>query len=186
MSNILDLSNKIALVTGASSGIGAATAQLLAQLGANVAVGYHNNQAGAQKAAASVQAAGRKALALQADMREPDQVRRLVRETVSGLGPIDILVNNAGSLVQRLPLATLAEARWDEVMNLNLKSVLICTQAVMPSMIERRAGSIVNIVSIAGRNGGGSGAGVYSTAKGGLITLTKAFAKELAPHHVRV
>jgi 3-oxoacyl-[acyl-carrier protein] reductase len=85
-----------------------------------------------------------------------------------------------------LPLVSITEERWEEVVNLNLKSVLLCSQAVAPSMIERKAGSIVNIVSIAGRNGGGPGSGAYSTAKGGLITLTKAWAKELAPHNVRV
>ena len=186
MTPYFDLSGKLALVTGASSGIGAATAQVLAELGANVAIGFFNNGDGAARTKLAVEKAGRKAISIQADVRQTSGIQKLVKETNAQLGPIDILVNNAGSLVQRLPLLSITEERWEEVVNLNLKSVLLCSQAVAPSMVERKAGSIVNIVSIAGRNGGGPGAGAYSTAKGGLITLTKAWAKELAPHNVRV
>jgi 3-oxoacyl-[acyl-carrier protein] reductase len=186
MTPYFDLSGKLALVTGASSGIGAATAQVLAELGANVAIGFFNNGDGAARTKLAVEKAGRKAILIQADVRETSGIQKLVKETNAQLGPIDILINNAGSLVQRLPLLSITEERWEEVVNLNLKSVLLCSQAVAPSMVERKAGSIVNIVSIAGRNGGGPGAGAYSTAKGGLITLTKAWAKELAPHNVRV
>jgi 3-oxoacyl-[acyl-carrier protein] reductase len=186
MTPYFDLSGKLALVTGASSGIGAATAQVLAELGANVAIGFFNNADGASRTKLAVEKAGRKAISIQADVRQTAGIEKLVKETNAQLGPIDILINNAGSLVQRLPLVSITEERWEEVVNLNLKSVLLCSQAVAPSMIERKAGSIVNIVSIAGRNGGGPGAGAYSTAKGGLITLTKAWAKELAPHNVRV
>ncbi len=186
MTPYFDLSGKLALVTGASSGIGAATAQVLAELGANVAIGFFNNADGASRTKLAVEKAGRKAISIQADVRQTAGIQKLVKETNAQLGPIDILINNAGSLVQRLPLVSITEERWEEVVNLNLKSVLLCSQAVAPSMIERKAGSIVNIVSIAGRNGGGPGAGAYSTAKGALITLTKAWAKELAPHNVRV
>jgi 3-oxoacyl-[acyl-carrier protein] reductase len=186
MTPYFDLSGKLALVMGASSGIGAATAQVLAELGANVAIGFFNNGDGAARTKLAVEKAGRKAILIQADVRQTSGIQKLVKETNAQLGPIDILINNAGSLVQRLPLVSITEERWDEVVNLNLKSVLLCSQAVAPSMVERKAGSIVNIVSIAGRNGGGPGAGAYSTAKGGLITLTKAWAKELAPHNVRV
>jgi 3-oxoacyl-[acyl-carrier protein] reductase len=186
MTPYFDLSGKLALVTGASSGIGAATAQVLAELGANVAIGFFNNADGASRTKLVVEKAGRKAISIQADVRQATGIQKLVKETNAQLGPIDILINNAGSLVQRLPLVSITEERWEEVVNLNLKSVLLCSQAVAPSMIERKTGSIVNIVSIAGRNGGGPGAGAYSTAKGGLITLTKAWAKELAPHNVRV
>lgn len=186
MTPYFDLSGKLALVTGASSGIGAATAQVLAELGANVAIGFFNNADGASRTRLAVEKAGRKGISIQADVRQTSGIQKLVKETNAQLGPIDILINNAGSLVQRLPLVSITEERWEEVVNLNLKSVLLCSQAVAPSMIERKTGSIVNIVSIAGRNGGGPGAGAYSTAKGGLITLTKAWAKELAPHNVRV
>jgi 3-oxoacyl-[acyl-carrier protein] reductase len=182
MQNYLDLAGKVALITGASSGIGAATAVVLADLGARVAIGYHANQEGAWKVRDSI--AG--AIAIRADVRQGEEISFLVKSTIEQLGPIDILINNAGSLVQRQRILEVTAERWDEIMNLNLRSAMLCSQAVAGSMIERKTGSIVNIVSIAGRNGGGPGAGAYATAKGGLITFTKSLAKELAPHGVRV
>lgn len=169
------------MITGASSGIGAATAVLFSKLGAKVAIAYHRNREGAEKVAADSGA-----LAIQADVARPDQARMLVDKAASAIGPIDILVNNAGSLLERKPLLEMSQRLWDDVLNLNLTSALICTQAVAPSMKERKRGAIINNVSIAGRNGGGPGAGAYATAKGALITLTKALAKELAAHNIRV
>ncbi len=184
--NYLSLTGKVALITGASSGIGAATAEVFASLGARVAIGYHGNQKVAEQTQDSILRAGGEAVVIRADARRGDEIRALVGTAVEQLGPINILVNNAGSLVQRLRMLELTEEKWDEVMDLNLKSAMLCSQAVMPSMIERRSGTIINVVSIAGRNGGGPGAIAYATAKGGLITLTKGLAKELAPHGVRV
>ena len=186
MHNYLDLTGKCALVTGASSGIGAATALVLADLGAAVAIGYHNNEKGAQEIAAQVADGGGKAVTLKADMRDPAQCAPLVARAAEAIGGLDILVNNAGSLVARAPLAKLNEAIWDEVMDLNLKSVALCAQAAAPHMIDRKSGAIVNVVSIAAHNGGGPGAGIYAAAKAGLIAYTKSLAKELAPHGVRV
>jgi len=186
MKNYLDLSGKVALITGASSGIGAATASLFAELGATVAIGYHSNQQGAEQVRDGIVSRSGKAVTLRADVRQSAEVQSLVKSTVDQLGPIDILVNNAGSLVERMKILEVTEQRWDEIMDLNLKSAVLCSQAVAASMVERKRGAIVNIVSIAGRNGGGPGAGAYATAKGGLITLTKSMAKELAPHGVRV
>jgi 3-oxoacyl-[acyl-carrier protein] reductase len=186
MKNYLDLTGKVALVTGASSGIGAATAVLLAEQGASVALNYNRNAAGANEVLQQITAAGGEAIVIQADVTNSDEVHAMIERTTTELGPVDILVNNAGSLVERMRLMELTEARWDDVMNLNLKSVLVVTQAVVPAMIERTAGAIVNLTSIAGRNGGGAGAMHYATAKGGLITLTKGMAKELAPHGIRV
>jgi 3-oxoacyl-[acyl-carrier protein] reductase len=184
--NYLDLSGKVALITGASSGIGAATAQAFADLGAHVAVAYHRNERGAEQVREDIAKAGGKAVSIRADVRQTDEIRKLVKDTVALLGPIDILVNNAGSLVQRLKLTEITEELWDEVIDLNLKSAMLCSQVLAASMAERKSGAIINVVSIAGRNGGGPGAGAYATAKGGLITFTKSLAKELAPQGVRV
>jgi 3-oxoacyl-[acyl-carrier protein] reductase len=186
VSEFISLSGKTALITGASSGIGAATARLFARLGARVAIGYNRNVQGADQVRESIQQAGGTSIALQAEMLHAVEIVGLVDLTTSTLGPIDILVNNAGSLVERVTFEKMTEALWDEVMDLNLKSAMLATQAVAPGMIERKRGTVINIVSIAGRNGGGPGAGAYATAKGGLITLTKAQAKELAPHGIRV
>ncbi len=186
MRNYLDLSNQVALVTGASSGIGAATAILFAELGARVAIGYHNNSQGAESVLNEIAAAGGEAILCRANLAQPAGVDHLVEQVAHQLGPINILVNNAGSLVERLPIAKLTPERWDHVMDLNLKSAVLCSQAVAPGMIERRSGAIINIGSIAGRNGGGPGAGPYAVAKGGLMVFTKSLAKELAPYGVRV
>ena len=186
MKNPFDLPGKVALVTGASSGIGRATAELLAACGASVSVNYNRNEAGAAAAVKAVTEAGGRAVALRADVTRAEDVRELVEATVREFGPVDVLVNNAGSLVERLKILELTEERWDEVIDLNLKSAFLCSQAVAASMMERKGGSIVNVSSIAGRNGGAPGSIHYSTAKGGLITLTKGFAKELAPYGVRV
>lgn len=186
MKNYLDLTGRVALVTGASSGIGAATASVFADLGAIVALGYHQNEEGANQVLDQIMKEGGKALAICADMRRAADISSLVKRATDELGPIDILVNNAGSLVQRQAIRELTPERWNEIMNLNLTSVMLCSQAVATSMIERKRGAIINIVSIAGRTGGGPGAAAYSVAKGGLITFTKSLAKELAPHGVRV
>jgi len=186
MQNYLDLTGKVALITGASSGIGAATASAFAELGAKVAIGYHGNRDGAAQVQRRIADAGGKAISIRADMRKSSEIQSMVDEATAQLGSIDILVNNAGSLLRRMTLAELDEATWNEIFNLNLTSAALCAQAVASSMIERRKGAIINVVSIAGRSGGGPGAGPYSAAKGGLITYTKSLAKELAPYGVRV
>jgi 3-oxoacyl-[acyl-carrier protein] reductase len=186
VSDSFDLNGKVALVTGASSGIGRAAAKALAANGARVAVNFHSNEDGAGATRAEIISAGGTAITVKADVARSSEVQSLVERTVNELGPIDILVNNAGSLIERLKILELTEERWDEVIDLNLKSAFLCCRAVAASMIERKTGTIVNVSSIAGRTGGALGSIHYSTAKGGLITFTKGLAKELAPFGVRV
>jgi len=181
-----DLTDRVALVTGGSSGIGAATAAVLAGCGARVAVSYHENRDGAEGIARQIAQSGGKAVALHADLRRVATAESLIKEAAAALGPIDILVNGAGSLIRRSPLPQLTEDDWNEVLTLNMSSAVFCAKAVAPSMIARRRGAIVNIGSIAGHNGGGPGAGPYAAAKAGLMAMTKSLAKELAPHGVRV
>lgn len=186
MSSSFDLNGKVALVTGSSSGIGRAAAEALAANGARVAINFHHNAAGAEAARATIVGGGGKAVIVQADVTQASQVQSLVEQTISEFGPIDILVNNAGSLIERLKILELTEERWDEVIDLNLKSAFLCSKAVAASMMERKTGAIINVSSIAGRNGGALGSIHYSAAKGGVITFTKGLAKELAPFSVRV
>jgi len=186
MQTYTDLKGQVALVTGASSGIGSATALLLAASGAKVVVNYWNNEKGASETVEAISKAGGTAHAVKADVSGNLGCTALVAETVGKFGPIDLLVNNAGSLVKRLRILELTEELWDEVMDLNLRSPYLCTRAVAKSMVERKRGVIVNLTSIAARNGGGPGAGAYATAKAGLIAFSKNMAKELSPHGIRV
>jgi len=178
--------DQVALVTGASSGIGHATAVAMAKQGARVGVNYCKNQAGADQAAKSIRSAGGEALVVRADVTRAADVLAMVEAVRKEWGPIDILVNNAGDLLARRSLPDMTEDYWDQVMALNLKSVFLCVRAVWEEMAARKAGCIINVSSIAGRNGGGPGAAAYAAAKGGLLTYTKSLAKELAPHGIRV
>ena len=180
------LKDQVALVTGASSGIGQATAVALAREGARVAVNYLKNARGADKTVETVCKAGGDAFTFRADVTNSAEVGTLVEATRKRLGKIDILVNNAGDLLARRTLAEMTEEYWDQIMALNLKSVFLCVRAVWEEMAARKNGSIINVTSIAGRNGGGPGAAAYAAAKGGLLTYTKGLAKELAPYGVRV
>jgi len=181
-----ELANTVALVTGGGAGIGRAAALELAARGADVAVHYHRSEAGAQETARQIAALGRKSAIVAGDLTRRDEAFALVASVVARLGRIDVLVNNAGDLVERKPLLEMTEALWRQVLDLNLGSALFVSQAAVPAMIERGRGVIVNVSSLAAHNGGGPGALAYAAAKGGLISLTKAMAKELAPKGVRV
>ena len=205
MQNFFDFTGRVVLVTGASSGIGRATAEFFGECGASVAVSYLKNREGADAAVAAISAnhalgaasgaehsttvsetGGGRAIAVQADVTKNAEIERMIAEVEGKLGAIDILVNNAGSLVERLKTAELTEERWDEVFALNVKSAFFAAQAVIPKMLEKGAGVIVNVTSIAGRNGGAPGSIHYSAAKGAMITMNKGLAKEFANQGIRV
>jgi NAD(P)-dependent dehydrogenase (short-subunit alcohol dehydrogenase family) len=178
-----EFSGRTALVTGASRGIGAATALALAKAGASrVILHYHLFEQGALDIAHAVRAAGADASIFSADLATLEGIRALI----AALPPTDILINNAGSLVKRARLAEMTEPLFDQVLNLNFRSAYLLAQAVAPGMIERGGGVIVNLSSIAARNGGGVGAAVYAAAKAAVMTMTKGLARELAPRGIRV
>jgi 3-oxoacyl-[acyl-carrier protein] reductase len=180
------LKDQVALVTGASSGIGRATAEAMARQGARVGVNYCKNQVGAEQAAETIRKAGSEALVIRADVTRNADVIAMVEAVRKEWGRIDILVNNAGDLLARRTLADMSEEYWDQIMALNLKSAFLCVRAVWEGMAARKTGCIINVSSIAARNGGGPGAAAYAAAKGALLTYTKSLAKELAPHGIRV
>ncbi len=178
---------KVALVTGASSGIGQATAIEMARRGYQVAVHYCSNEAGARDTFEKIRALeGAKARVYAADLTDPGQIGQMAGDILEDFRRLDVLINNAGSLVERKSLSEMDYSLWRKVFALNLDSVFLVTRSFLPHMIQRKAGSIVNVASIAGRNGGGPGAAPYAAAKGGLITLSKAMAKEFIVHGIRV
>jgi 3-oxoacyl-[acyl-carrier protein] reductase len=182
-----DLKGKIALVTGASTGIGAAVARAYAARGVRVAVHYNRSAGPANEVVGAITAAGGEAFALQGDVRDAEAIRRVVRETIARWGVIDILVNNAGSLVKRVPIAEFDDALFDDVLHINARSVLAFCREVVPLMrAQGRGGSIINVSSVAARHGGGPGAYLYAGAKGFVSTATRGLAKELAADRIRV
>ncbi|HEY7514767.1 MAG TPA: SDR family NAD(P)-dependent oxidoreductase, partial [Vicinamibacteria bacterium] len=181
-----ELEDTVALVTGAGGGIGRAAATALAARGADVAVHFHRNEAGAAETARQVEAIGRKAAVYGADLTKRAEAVGLVSAVLARFSRIDVLVNNSGDLVERKGVLEMTEELWRHVIDLNLSSVLFTTQAAAGAMIERKRGVIVNVTSVAAHNGGGPGSLAYAASKGGLISLTKAIAKELAPKGVRV
>jgi len=180
----LPLEHRVALVTGASRGIGKACAIALAEAGADVAVNYVSRRNDAEAVAAAIRKLGRKAAVLQADVSQSKAVAGLVRDAEAALGPIDILVNNAGIAVRR-GLDDLTEEDFDRTMLVNLKSAFLCTQAVLPGMRARKWGRIVNISSGAARGAGVVGPH-YNASKAGMEALTRGYAARLAAQGVTV
>lgn len=182
--NLQNLKDKVAIVTGASRGIGRAIALSLAAEGAKVAVNYARSRDSADEVVAAITAAGGEAIALQGDVSQPDQVENLIGETKSKFGRIDVLVNNAGITRDTLLLRMKLED-WQAVIDLNLTGVFLCSKAVSKLMLKQRSGRIINIASVAGQMGN-PGQANYSAAKAGVIGFTKTIAKEMASRGVTV
>ena len=181
-----DLNAKVILITGASTGIGAAVARAFGRVGAAVAVHYHASEAAARGVAADIVAAGGKAATFQADATRDTDLLRLVTDVHRHFGQIDVLINNAGNVIARKPFADSDSAFLDEMLSLNVRSVFTMCQAVLPIFRRQGHGNIINVTSIAARNGGGPGVVLYAASKGFVSTLTRGLAKEFAPHKIRV
>ena len=180
----MQLEGKVALVTGASRGIGKSIALLLASRGADIAINYAGNTAGAEQTKAEVEALGRKAILVKTDVADAEACAAMIDEVVKAFGKIDILVNNAGITRDGL-LMRMKEADWDAVLTTNLKSVFNCTKAAVKYMMKARSGRIVNISSVVGAMGN-AGQANYAAAKAGILGFTKATAKEVAARGITV
>lgn len=179
-----DLTGKVALVTGASRGIGRAIAVALAEAGADVAINYAGSEAAAADTAAAVEALGRRALAVKANVGKPDEFEAMVKQVIDTMGTIDILVNNAGITRDNL-IMRMKEEEFDQVIETNLKGVFNGIKAVTRPMMKQRSGRIINISSVVGALGN-PGQANYVAAKAGVIGLTKASARELASRGIMV
>jgi 3-oxoacyl-[acyl-carrier protein] reductase len=179
-----DLSGKIALVTGASRGIGRAIAIALGEVGADVAVNYRSRDTEAEATCVAIRRHGARALALRADVSRSETVVQMVATIELELGPVDILVNNAG-IVSQKPLADIAEADWDEMLAVNLKSAFLVTQQVLPGMRSRSWGRIMFLSSVAAQTGGITGPH-YAASKAGVLGLTHSYARHLFKEGITV
>lgn len=180
----MQLTDKVALVTGASRGIGRAIALLMAKQGADVVVNYSGSEGAAQETVDAILAMGRKAIKIKANVGNAEEVAAMVDEAHSTFGRIDILVNNAGITRDGL-LMRMKDSDWDDVININLKGVYLMTKAVSKIMMKQRSGKIVNMTSVVGVTGN-AGQANYSASKAGVIGFTKTCAKELASRGITV
>ena len=181
-----DLQGKRVLVTGASTGIGAAAAQAFAAAGCRVAVHFNSSRDAAQGVAEGIRKAGGEVHLVQGDVRTSAIARRVVDESAEKLGGLDVLVNNAGGLVKRVPVAEIDDAIFDEIVDLNVRSLVAASSAAVPHMRRAKRGNIINVTSIAARVGGGPGAALYASSKAFVSTFTRGLARELAGDGIRV
>jgi 3-oxoacyl-[acyl-carrier protein] reductase len=180
----MHVDNKVALITGASRGIGRATALELAKAGAKIVINYAGNAAAAQEVLKAIQDMGGQAIAVQANIAVAAEVDELIQKTIDAFGSIDILVNNAGITRDTL-LMRMKEADWDAVLDTNLKGVFLCTKAVAKLMMKQRSGKIINMTSVVGLTGN-AGQANYAAAKAGVVGFTKSMAKELGSRGITV
>ncbi len=181
----IDLGGKVAIVTGGARDIGRGICLKLAESGAAVVVNFYRSEDAADETVSRIEAIGGRAVAVKADVTKRNDVDDLVHSALDAFGgDIHILVNNAGGLIGRKSFAEIDDPFWDRVMDINLRSVVYVTQAVLLHMPD--GGAIVNNASLAARNGGGPGALAYATSKGAVLTFTRGLAKELGPRNIRV
>jgi 3-oxoacyl-[acyl-carrier protein] reductase len=183
--NIPDLAGKAVLITGASTGIGAALARAFAAQGARVAAHYNASRSEAEQLASDIRDAGGTVHLVQADFSRADEVGRAVEEAAEALGGLDGLINNAGGMVKRVRYEVATEDDYDAIMDLNARSVIAASRAAIPHL-KKNGGFIINTTSIAARNGAGNGAGLYGSAKAFVSNVTRGMAKELIPFGIRV
>ena len=182
---IPDLAGKAVLVTGASTGIGAALALAYAQQKCRVGLHYNQSREAAESLAATIRDGGGEVFLVQGDFSVSEDVRRVVQETAAHFGGLDGLVNNAGGMLGRLAYADMTDEQYDRVMDLNARSVITASRAAIP-YLKRNGGFIINTSSVAARNGAGPGAGIYGSAKAFVSNVTRGMAKELVGQKIRV
>lgn len=182
-----DLAGKAVLITGASTGIGAAAARAFGRNGARVALNYRSSQAEAEGVADDVRRLGGDAVLVRDDVTEPDAASRVVRRAVEAFGRLDVLINNAGALIRRTPVADYTDEYLDALLDLNVKPVVrFLREAAVQMRVQGSGGSIINLSSIAARHGGGPGSVLYAATKGFVATATRGWAKELVKDRIRV
>lgn len=180
----MDLKNKVAIVTGGARDIGRAVSLRLAQAGAKVVINYFHDEVKANETLSMIKQLGGEAIIIQADMTNWNSVQNLANKAFESFGKIDVLVNVTGGLLGRHLITEMDEEFWDNVIDVNLKSLFLACKAIIPLMND--GGAIVNFSSQAARDGGGFGAIAYATSKGGVLTFTRGLAKELGPRKIRV
>ena len=182
----MSLTGKVALITGASSGIGQATAIELARDGADIAVNYFHSEEGAKATAEEIKKTGQNCILVQADVTREKAVNEMVKKVIDHFGHIDILVANSGGIIERAKVDETSNPLWQAMMDLNLNSVFMTCRAVIPHIIKQPSGSIITVSSIAANNGGGPGAVAYATSKSAIEGFTRGLAKELMEDGIRV
>jgi 3-oxoacyl-[acyl-carrier protein] reductase len=181
-----ELAGKAVLITGASTGIGAALARAFAAQGARVGLHYNASEDAAKAVAYEIGAAGGEAVLIRADVGSGAGARSAVEQAVAAFGGLDGLINNAGGMVRRVPYADVSERDYDEIMDLNARSVIVASQAAVAPMKAAGGGFIINTTSVAARNGASGGAGLYGSSKAFVHNVTRGMAKELIPFGIRV
>jgi 3-oxoacyl-[acyl-carrier protein] reductase len=183
---ISDLQGKTVLITGASTGIGAAAALAFARLGSKLAIHYNASREAAEKVASEVRAAGAQATLVAGDVTRSENVKRIVAESIAAYGRIDVLINNAGGMIGRTRIEDYTDDYLRQVLALNVTQVAMFMHEVIPSMRRQKSGNVINVSSIAARHGGGGGAIIYAGAKGFISSATHGWAKEVVGDGIRV